>query len=491
LTLRPCNAAPARENAAMADGDGGEARGAGGSGPPLRPLVAIALLGLLPILALLPQALPQADDFCLADLWRRHGFWGGDRTLYETWTARLPLAFVMMAPAALAEQGLPLAAAYRLVLLAQLLVLLLLLGWTARLLLPGAPRSWRWGLALLLLFVLAGNLRTARDLLFWLGASGTYLPAGLALGLCFPLLLAPGRGSAAAALALAALAGVAVEFGGGGVALVALAAWLAGGGRRGAICLAAALLGLAGTLFLVTAPGNALRIAAGGQPGEPLRALLESLPLALQFNLMSQSSPGLPGLLLLAVLAGARGWVTPPPATSLWPVPLLALALPALAFALGLAGAGLVLPARAQVALQLALLPPLLWLALAWGARTGPRWALRRRAPTLALLLLLASPNLWVALAEQRAAQAYGAAGAARLAALAAPGAADQAVAPLPAYPALLHQEELHADPAQWINACAAAYFGRRTLRLDATRPPPDAVQPYWFLWPFVPGNAR
>ena len=476
----------------MADSAGGGAAEGGEGGAPPRGLplllALVALLGLLPILALLPQALPQADDFCLAELWRRQGFWGGYATLYESWTARLPLAFAMMAPAALAEQGLSLAAAYRLVLAGQLVILLLALGWSVRLLLPTLPVRRRWGLALLLLFVLAGNLRTARDLLFWLGASGTYLPAGLALGLCFPLLLRAGPGSAAAALALAALAGVTVEFGGAGVALVALAAWLCGGRRRGLLCLAVALLGLAGTLFLATAPGNALRIAAG-QPGEPLRALLESLPLALQFHLMSQSSPGLLGLLLLAVLAGARGWLAPPPAARLWPVPLLALALPALGFALGLAGAGLVLPARAQVALQLALLPPLLWLALAWGARARPRWAAHRRALPLALLLLLASPNLWLALSEQRAARAYGSAGAARLEALAAPGAAERRLAPLPAYPALLHQEELHADPAQWINACAAAYFGLAALRLDGGPPPPDAAQPYWFLWPFVAGT--
>ena len=470
---------------------GGTAAGGGGTLPALALL--LALLGLLPILALLPHALPQADDFCLADLWRRQGFWDGYWALYQTWTARLPLAFVMMAPAALAEPGLPLATAYRLVLLVQLL--LLALRWLAGLLLPEHGRGRRWCLALLLLFVLAGNLRTARDLLFWLGASGTYLPAGLALGLCFPLLLRADRGSAVAALALAALAGLSVEFGGPGVALVALAAWLAGGRRRVGPCLAAAAIGLAGTLFLLLAPGNALRIAAGAQEGAPLRALLESLPLTLQFHAMSQSSPGLLGLLLLAALAGARGWLAPPAPlrdsrARLWPILLLVLALPALAFAMALAGAGLVLPARAQVALQLALLPPLLWLALAWGAARRPRWAFYRRALPLALLLLLASPNLWVALVEQRAAQVYGTAGAARLEVLEARRGDSVAVPSLPAYPALLHQEELRGDPAYWINACAAAYHGRAAVLLDAATPPPDAVQPYWFLWPFVPGNA-
>lgn len=436
---------------------------------------AAAALLCLPLLALNAFALPQADDFCLAALWRAQGVWDGYWSFWRDWTARLPLVPAMMAPAALADGlGLPLVAAYRLVLAALALVLLLGLRWSAGLLLPGVIGWRRWVVALVLLAALLAGARSPRDLLLWLGASSYYLPAGLALGLCFPLLLRPRGGWAAPPLAL--LAGLAVEFGGPAVALIALAARLSGGRPRP--CLAAALAGLGGTAFLLLAPATAARQAAG-VGGDWLRALWQAPLETLGFLAFTFSSPAMLGWLLLMLLAGARG--TPAARPPLRPVALLVLALPLVAFALGLGGAGLVLPARGQQALQLALLLPLSWLALRLG-----EWLRRPLAPRLgcfAALLLLAGPNHWVALAELPAAARYAAAGEARLAALAQPG--EALLTPLPDYPQLLHQEDLSTDPDYWINRCAADYFGRPALALFAAAPP--GRQPWWFLWPFPP----
>ncbi len=433
-----------------------------------------ALLLCLPLLALIAFALPQADDFCLAALWRARGFWDGYWAFWRDWTARLPLVPAMMAPAALADGlGLPLVAAYRLVLAALALILVLALRWSAGLLLPQVTGWRRWVVAAVLLAALLAGARSPRDLLLWLGASSYYLPAGLALGLCFLLLLRPRGGWAAPPLAL--LAGLAVEFGGPATALIALAARLSGGRTRP--CLAVVLAGLAGTAFLLLAPATGVRQAAGTE-GDWLRALWQAPLETLGFLAFTVSSPAMLGWLLLVLLAGARCM---PARLPLWPSALLVVALPLAAFALGLGGAGLVLPARAQQTLQLALLPPLSWLALRSGERL--RLRLSPRLAWLAALLLLAGPNQWVALAELPAATRYAAAGEARLAALAGPGAAT--LAPLPDYPALLHQEDLGVDPADWINRCAADYFGRPSLALAAAAPP--GLQPWWFLWPFPP----
>ncbi len=455
----------------------------------------IAAVGLVPILALLFDALPQADDFCLAGTWRDFGFWDGYWHLWRTWTARMTLIPLMMAPPALAEAtGLDLATSYRLLLVAMLTMLVLAARWIAALLLPWTTLPLRWGVALLLVFTLAGNARSLRDLLYWLGVNSYYLPAGLAIGLCFLLLVRPrlGRAGATAAVLLGLLAGLSVEFGGVFACLVAAAAWKIVGRTRQAACLAVAAAGLAGLLFLVLAPGNAARQASSGQVGDIGRMLLESLPESLQFLAFAQSSPGLLGWLLLLVALGAASAVEAPPAgigrarPLLWPAVLLVLALPLSAFALGLGAAGLVLPSRAQNCFQVALLPILSWLALRWGAQWRPRWVSGRPARLATVLLLLASPNAWVALAELPQAAAYAASGEARLAALAAPGPANQSFPPLAAYPVLLHQEDLNRDPDRWVNLCAAEFFDRETVWLDNSHAaPPDGGQPYWFLWLF------
>jgi hypothetical protein len=172
-----------------------------------------------------------------------------------------------------------------------------------------------------------------------------------------------------------------------------------------------------------------------------------------------------------------------------WPVLLAALGAAA-ALSLGVWATGGALSARAHNALLLFGLPLLALGLILLAPRLRP--ALRRRLSArgvglLALLLMLCGPLPWHGFAELGAAWRFGSANASRLDQLAAaPQGAVVEVASLPAYPLLLTQEEIAADPRYWVNRCVADYYGLAELRRSGDGPAfLSATQPYWFAWPW------
>jgi hypothetical protein len=447
----------------------------------------VAALVIAPFALLTLSAVPQADDFCYAIAAQAHGLWDGTLEFYGNWTGRFFSSLLIMLPSAMAgPDGAALTAAVQGVSLVMLLAVFGLALWTMRLLFP----RWPWGLALLAAFVflaaILGNIRSARDLLYWVSGHATYaIPAILSAGLYVWLHV---EAAARRRLSPPWLAGLcplvllvsgANEFTGPGLALIAAAGMALRSrlgarpqpGFHGALILAAC----AGFALVLAAPGNhaRLEVAAGGD-------ILETIVWApiyfLNFAALRIDMPGFFGWLILVWLAaglyqrrygrpgdGAPGLVFIPLAV------LLAYGLTA--FAAGVFGIGSILPARAQNQVLLTAMV-LGTVAVAEAARlygaSLEAW-LRRRLPALTpgrlaaagLLLLALSPQAlqaWYTALVQ--APVFEAEARGHLQQLAAAPRERVELEPLSAKPELLVQEWIQADPDHWVNRCVADYFG-------------------------------
>jgi len=334
----------------------------------------------------------------------------------------------------------------------------------------------------LLLFAVFWASAPVGEVLYWYSGAVDYGLAFLLMTVALRLLLVPGgAGRAAAAAAVGVLATGVHELAGGIVAAAALARALYAlqtgdrrlAGRSGLILAAVA----AGLLVNLAAPGNAVRahqMAFGGQfrtalaltlePSQtPLRALLDLRLLAL-------------GLFLLA-LPGFRerrpDWTRARlPWLLLLPVATVAILLGGhfmTAYAVGLAP-----PDRVQAFLFALLL--LGWVATlaAAAARLAPLSSGYRGLFTVAAaaalcLNLAAAPNSRAAVRSlPRALGEWRSQNAARHASILAQrsaGRRDFLLPPLAPPPPPLLDAQISDDPAWWVNACAARYYGAATLR--------------------------
>jgi hypothetical protein len=452
-------------------------------------------LPLLPLLVLPLFALPQAEDFCWGAQGPEHGFFGGIAALYDGWSGRILPHGLMILPTLLADAtGLSLLWVYRLLLLLALGGFLLFLAWLGRRLAERQP-GLSWPLvAVALLYLLVAAARAPRDLLAWWPSVVTYVPVGCAaLAVYLLLLRPPERGGRAAAVIAAAVAGLSVEFG-GTLVLCAVACALLQRPQRWRLGLAVGAVAAVALLLLALSPGNAVRIAGHPGAGDAWRALWKGPLLTLEHYGQVLLNPSALGALLLLLWLTARASRDRPAAASprespWWPVLLAALSATT-ALALGVWATGGAFAARAQNALLLFGLPLLALALVLMAGRLPP--TLERRVASRALggtavVLMLLGPLPWHALADIGEASAFAAGGAARHdTLLAAPAGAAVAVAPLPAYPLLLTQEEISADPQSSTNRCVSRYYRLSAVSLAGPGPAYAAAsQPYWFAWPW------
>lgn len=447
----------------------------------------VAALVIAPFALLSLSAVPQADDFCYAIAALDHGLWGGTLELYRGWTGRFLSSFLIMLPAAMAGSDIAaLTGAVQAISLAMLLAVSGLALWTMRLLFP----RWPWGFALMaaLVFLAAilGNIRSARDLLYWVSGHATYaLPAIVSAGLYVRLHVTAAARRRLSPLWLMGLCPLVLvvsganEFTGPGLALIVAAGMVLRfrlgdrpqPGFHGALIAAAC----AGFALVLAAPGNAARleVAAGGD-------ILETIVWApiyfINFAALRIDMPGFFGWLILVWLAAGlydRRYGRPSTGSPLlvyMPLAVL-LAYGLVAFAAGVFGIGSMLPARAQNQVHLTAMV-LGTIAVAEAARLyGPSleaW-LRRRLPALTpgrlaatgLVLLALSPQAlqaWYTALVQ--APVFEAEARGHLQQLAAAPRERVELEPLSAKPELLVQEWIQADPNHWVNRCVADYFG-------------------------------
>lgn len=448
-------------------------------------LLAGAGLAVLPLLALILFAAPQADDFCYAAAYRLNGWLGGLAQFRGIWTARVSSTVLIFSPFAAGEAPGAILLLYRL----QLMAIALIWGglcwsfadWAA----PG--RAGRPVLALMLGAAMLVWTEYAQTGLWMPAASAFFLTASLSgavVLLLFRPVLADQFGAAVKdgpahwtlIYALALAAGLANEFTPAALGLFALASlaarWPDPARRRTGAHIG--LLGLAAACQLVflTASGNAGRMNEFNSAGSLLETLLMSplyaLEVLIQHALMP---PHIAWYALLAAISGLAPRAAHPARARRAALILLIAGAAAIAVgcAAGVWGLGNRLPGRAQSQLHLmAAIPFSLTLMLyirSGGSRLGA-WLTARLTRRPALFAAFAAAMMWVNLTSYPAWSNLLSGDAARfaqsirdrLALLSqAPDGAALALLPLAAEPDMLIPWDYRSDPNMPV--CAARLY--------------------------------
>ena len=451
-------------------------------------LSALPAAGLAAIALLAAFAVPQADDFCYGVLVRGSSLVDAIAAFYEGWSGRLASSVLIMMPVALADHlSIDLLTVYRLACLSLIVGLVGLSVIAARALWPGLSTRGTVLAAGVLGYVLAANMRSPRDLAFWLSGAFTYTVPALIIGITFVLLYraardrdGPSTGLTAVLACLAAVAALCSEATGPMVAFVALC-WAAMGRTR-RLSAAAAVIVLAaglGTVVSFLSPGNAVRADLHGGSGDIVDTIVWAPIYFANYLVLRVDALGTVGWLLLAGLVTAASGRQSVGGSGR----LVAAAVAAfvgcglLAFAAGVYGIGAMLPARAQNPVHL-LGALALTVAVVEAVRADPAgittwmgrrlaFMTRRRAFALACALIVLSPQGLRALHQVvTTAPTYAAEHEARFDRLAAAGdGADVVLPSLSVRPAFLHMEDVSDDPGHWNNRCVAGFFGVGSVR--------------------------
>lgn len=455
-----------------------------------------AVFGLLAILAAIGFfAVPSADDFCNADRYTKHGFWGAQSDLYLNWGGRYASNAAIVAFIALIDlrtlYGLVGALAHLLTFAAFLLLAReILRDWTS---LP--QQCLAAGVAAIIFF---SGVPDPAQTYYWLSGTLTYQLGNVALILMTALLIRAERAIARHASALfsgLAAACCALVAAGANETSMLLALLILGAGalasmflRRPAtgLWIALTVVALAGTAAAVLAPGNFARMDALDSTGLLRPSLWGAALLYLPWVGLRMaywlSNAGLwAAVLLLFVATHSRvrnalfqsgsfnfRWFAVPLA---WIGGLLVLNL------LGFVVNRYPLPERAESVVYLLFL--LGWFPTALivshyllGNAPAPSGRLAWSAPVAVLAISLAgSPNVFEVYKDSYRGYRYWKEMQVRFAALELAqqsGDRDPVVTSISRPPRTLFATELTTDPANFRNVCMAGYFGLQSVRLGS-----------------------
>ena len=461
-------------------------------------LSALPAAGLMAIALLAAFAVPQADDFCYGVLVRGSGFIDAVAAFYETWSGRLAASILIMMPVAVADHlSMDLLTVYRIACLSLMVGLAAVSAIAVRALWPGLSVRGTILAGGVLAYVLAANMRSPRDLAFWLSGAFTYTVPALVIGATFVLLYraardrnGPSAGLTAVLAILALVAALCSEAAGPMVAFVALC-WAVVGRTRGLTTAAATIILAAavGTAVSFLSPGNVVRADLHGGSGDVVDTVVWAPIYFANYLVLRVDALGTLGWLLLAGLAtwaGARRSAGGSMALIVGAI-VAFVGCGLLAFAAGVYGIGSMLPARAQnpvhllgaLALTVAVVEAVradpAGIA-AWMGRRFPfmtRLTTRRRVLAVACVLIALSPQGLRALQQvATTAPTYAAEHHVRFDRLAAAAAdADLVLPPLTVRPAFLHMEDVSEDPDHWNNRCVADFFGVGSVRVSPPTP--------------------
>ncbi len=452
-------------------------------------LIAAWLLPAALILALLPFAYTgwfaryQADDYCSAQLLRTEGYWAAQWSSYSGWSNRFatmlitglidPLdVFGLRILPALLTAGLVAAAA---------LLLLRLRALTGTPLRNPSLLALAAGGVFFSLYTLPSRFQS----LYWRSGSITYTLPVIALLLLLAILLKRSEGRPAWQRLI--LTGLLAFFAAGfsetnaalqtAVIVLGLAAvlWSARRGARKDLSRAAWAAALSGTLLalavMALAPGNAVRMSQMPTPPALLTWLTTSLRFGWDFLKNTTAAtilPRLASLLFGAALAARLDWRGASArriAGWLLAVPLAVYLLAVACCAPSVYAQSAYPEDRALSGANFVLSAGLMLEGALLGALTR-RWLANLRLVPLAGGLALVGLSAyalyggWQALggaAEERARAAAWDARAAQIAELRAAGATRVEVNALDSIGGIA---ELSADPGNWVNGCAAGYYG-------------------------------
>lgn len=456
-------------------------------------LLALSALLMIAALALLTApgwfARLQADDYCFGGGMRQFGFWGSQLQLYQTWSGRVSATFftnlfLLLAPGI--TRVLPF-------LMAGLLALALSAVFRLRLT-PSRPAvvgALLPGFAAAFFTLLAAPNRY--QVLFWLTGATTYTLPLILLGVLAAALISAlrreNRPAAVrrSALLIGLLSVLAAAFSETNAALhtgfftlagAACGGFLRGAPRRTGLRLSAAgLVGtLAGLVVLWLAPGNAVRMAQHPFTPPLGELITQSFVFAADFTASTLRALPLPllaclGLSLAAGFVLAERSTTPAfPWKSLLLIPA-AFLLVVCATAPSVYAQSAYPEGRAQIGSVLVLVSALLLVGLelgGWLRAILPEKSWLPIAASVALLLLCIYPlrlNAAVTPLILQIMRPAAAAWDARAAHIEAAVTRGERTITVPVQDSIAGLMELGADPAAWVNRCAAQYYGLDALQ--------------------------
>jgi hypothetical protein len=238
-------------------------------------LLAVPLVLLLAFAILLTGAFPEPDDFGIAATWRDSGLVDTLREMYLSWSGRLPGISLSLLPFVLQEfAGMDLLLSYRICCAGALAGVVIASFWCAQLLLPDHSTRERLLLGSLFAVSIVVGAPAPEAVILRFNEAGFYAVPGLALFLTMVWLSAAAKErispiQAGVLATVSFLVALSSEF--SGIVLVLLI-----GGSLVQRCLIrgaprqyqvhAALVGITviGTLMVLLAPGNAIRLNALG-----------------------------------------------------------------------------------------------------------------------------------------------------------------------------------------------------------------------------------
>ena len=449
--------------------------------------VMLSGIGLLAFVTLALYVVPQADDLCYANYWRKYGLFDGVANIYQTLSGRFVTSTIIMLPNALeTNTGLDWLFVHSAISIIIIALYAAFSLWLIGRFLPLVPSGIRISISVVFLFSLLANARSVRDLLYWLSQTANYAIAGLVFLTIFIVLhhsmisrRPVGGPTVALLLPGVFLAGGTHELAGG---LLLIAIVTSASVRRATpgvpvqplAHLLLAVAAVAAFAIVYLAPGNAARASAYPNHGDLIGSFLWGLLLLIEFVFRRMTYPGTLGWLLLVFLlsqvygrqVGPRLRLTP--LLTWYPIGLF-LAAGFFVFAAGYYGQGSPIPARAQNLVYLVGFITFTAVVFAAGRSHGGsvrRWVRRRypavtfrRAVLAGVVLLVGSPGLYHAMAALDGAATLRTDMRARVDLLAAAEPDRHVTVPALAAPSLLLIEDMREDPEFWINRCYADLF--------------------------------
>jgi hypothetical protein len=469
----------------------------------------VPTLMILPFFLLLNCVHPQADDFSLGADWRESGVLAMLSNMYVGWSGRLlglalaPLPFMLHD-----ASGLDILAIYRLLCGGTLVAMLAAALWCSGKLLPESSRPIRMLVGLLLAVALVAGAPNPEQLVFWFTGVSFYTVPGVITLLIAVWLFTKAGDPAPIGLVQAgvvAAAGLLVAMGSefGGLALILVVAssyaqrWMTPGAPRQYARLGLVIVVIAaGTLVVLLAPGNAVRLDALGVRDSMILRAFVAIPRTLLdvtvFLFRRLTNPALIGsmaILALVAFGSSRPLLASVSRPALFVAIPLAAALIAMAAGLwmGRMATGQMLEQRAQNQLHFILVASMAS-SIVLAARIGGRGGLAaimkrlrlhdvRTAAVACLSLMLVTPQFLIAaeilIFHSREISSSISDRFARIGPGRVPGAPileRELVLPRLPISTAFFSDGLSEDPKFWVNVALARYSGVRTVRVEAQR---------------------